>query len=70
MFKVFLVKFLVEKSRGGQVGRALSSGPEDPRSRLAWRNSIMYTNGAYKIRPGYNVPQVPIQIIPREYQSG
>ena len=54
---------------GAGVSRTLSSGPMGPASRLASRNTVMYTliaSGARKILRGCNVLQVPIQ----NYTSG
>ena len=52
--------------RGCPVDRVLISGPEGPGSRLDWRKlpCTLMAPGACKIRRGYNVLQVPIQIIP------
>ena len=51
--------------RSCPVSRVLSSWPEDPSSRLAWRKlpCTLMAPGACKIRPGGNVLQAPIQII-------
>ena len=54
------------QGRGCSVGRALSSRPEGPGSKLAWQKTTctLMAPGACKIHRGYNVLQVPIQIIP------
>ena len=52
--------------RSCPVGRVLSSWPENPISRLAWRKlpCTLMAPGACKLRRGYNVLLVPFQIIP------
>ena len=61
----------INRGRGCPVGRALSSGRDVSSSRLTCETPpcMLMAPGACKIGSKYNVLQVPIQIIPLEYQS-